>query len=72
MMIGSLYSSSDDGTESDLTSNRSSNKSNQQKRKRTYSFCSSDIGKIEGLESLSEQRHTDNKSESKQEEEKQS
>jgi hypothetical protein len=71
-MASSYYSSSDDGnsSESDFTSNRSSRKSNKYKQKRRYSFCASDIGKIEGLESLSERRHPDSKSDSKHEEEK--
>lgn len=70
--MGSLYSLSDDGTssESDLASNRSSNKSNKSKQRRRHSFCASDIGKIEGFDSLSESRHPDTKSELKQEEEK--
>lgn len=71
ILMASSYSSSDDGTvsESDLTSNRSSNKSNQNKKRR-YSFCSSDIGKIEVLDGLSEQKDADSKSEQKHEEEK--
>lgn len=65
VLMASSYSSSDDGTvsESDLTSNRSSSKSNQQKSKRRYSFCASDIGKIDSLLS---QKESDSNSEAKQ------
>ena len=73
IFMASSYSSSDDGSGflSDLLSNRSSHKSNKQSKRR-YSFCSSDIGKMECLSSLSEQKEADSKSEAKREEEKQS
>jgi len=66
LLIASSYSSSDDGSESDLTSNRS----NLRKSQRRYSFCESDMAKIDGLETFSEGKEADSKSETKFEEEK--